>query len=136
MNDGKVLVVDDMEVNLRVAEIILNSYGLGVDCAKSGQEAILCIAVKKIEYDIIFMDYMMEELDGIQTVKKIRNEIGTEYTQRVPIIAYTDRITEENKKEFLDSGFSDFLEKPMKKEKLDKILKKWMGVRQRVKNGA
>jgi CheY-like chemotaxis protein len=70
---------------------------------------------------------MMEELDGIQTVKKIRNEIRTKYARQVPIIAYTDKIDEGNKNEFLDSGFSDFLEKPMKKEKLDMILKKWIG---------
>jgi CheY-like chemotaxis protein len=82
---------------------------------------------KKVEYDIIFMDYMMEELDGIQTVKKIRNEIKSKYARQVPIIAYTDRIDEENKNEFLDSGFSDFLEKPMKKENLEIILEKWIG---------
>jgi CheY-like chemotaxis protein len=127
MNDRKVLVVDDMEVNLKVAAIFLNSYGLEVDCVKSGQEAILRIMNQKVEYDIIFMDYMMEELDGIQTVKKIRSEIRTKYARQVPIIAYTDKINEKNKNEFLDSGFSDFLEKPMKKEKLGIILEKWLG---------
>ncbi|MDR3337210.1 MAG: response regulator [Treponema sp.] len=127
MNNGKVLVVDDTKVNLRIAEIFLNDYGLEVDCAGSGQEAILCIINKKAEYDIVFMDYMMEEFNGIQTVKKIRNEIGIEYAQRVPIIAYTDKINEENIKKFLANGFNDFLEKPIKKENLDKILKKWIG---------
>jgi CheY-like chemotaxis protein len=125
MNNGKALVVDDMKVNLKIAEIFLNSYGLEVDCAGSGQEAILCIINKKAKYDIVFMDYMMKELNGIQTVKKIRHEIGIEYAQQVPIIAYTDKI--KNKRKFLANGFNDFLEKPVKKENLDKILKKWIG---------
>jgi CheY-like chemotaxis protein len=121
------LVVDDIPINLKVAEILLNGHGLQVDCVGSGQEAILCVLKQEVKYDIIFMDYMMAELDGIQTVKKIRNENGTEYAQKVPIIAYTDEINEENKRKFLDSGFNDFLEKPIKKDKLDEILKKWIG---------
>jgi CheY-like chemotaxis protein len=129
MNNGKVLVVDDIEVNLKIAKIFLGGYGLDVDCAKSGKEAILRIMNEEAEYDIIFMDYMMGDLNGIETVKKIRNEIGIEYAKKTPIIAYTDTdtINEENKGKFLDNGFDDFLQKPLEKENLDKILRKWIG---------
>jgi len=126
VKNGKVLVVDDAEVNLKIAENFLRACGLKVECARSGPEAILCITNGRDEYDLVFMDFMMEGLDGIETVKKIRNEIGTEYAQRVPILAYTDQINADNKNNFLDNGFNGFLEKPIRKENLDEVLKRWI----------
>jgi len=118
------LIVDDVEVNLEVAKLYLKPYDLYVELADSGQRAIDFIKNKN-EYDLIFMDHLMPIMDGIETVKIIR-DMGSEYAKNVPIVALTANTEPGNEKVFLENGFSDFISKPIDINKLDYCLKKWI----------
>ena len=123
---GKVLVVDDVVTNLEVARALMTPYNLTIHCLSSGKQAIETIREGKIEYDIVFMDHMMPEIDGIETVRVIRDEIGTEYAKNVPIIALTANALVGNEDMFLNNGFQAFLSKPIDVIKLDKLLSEWI----------
>ena len=120
---AKILIVDDNEVNIQVAQGLMNPYGMSLDCAYSGEEAI--DKIKETKYDLVFMDHMMPELDGVDTTKIIRNLEG-EFYKEVPIVALTANAISEAKAMFLKEGFNDFLAKPIELLKLNLILKKWV----------
>jgi signal transduction histidine kinase/AmiR/NasT family two-component response regulator/HPt (histidine-containing phosphotransfer) domain-containing protein len=123
---ARVLVVDDVSTNLDVARGMLMPYELTIDCVASGREAIALIREEKVKYDAVFMDHMMPEMDGIETVRIIRNKIESEYAKTVPIIALTANAILGNDKLFLENGFQDFLTKPIDMTKLDTVLMKWV----------
>jgi len=115
---GRVLIVDDVETNLYVAKGLLAPYGLSVETAQSGFEAIEKIKDGAV-YDIIFMDHFMPEMDGIVTTKKAR-ELG--YTQ--PIVALTANALAGQAEMFMTSGFDDFISKPIDIRQLNAVLNK------------
>jgi PAS domain S-box-containing protein len=119
---GKVLVVDDMEMNLYVSKGMLSPYGLQIDTALSGPEAIE--KIKHISYDLVFMDHMMPVMDGIEATREIR-KLGKEY-ETLPIVALTANAVSGVKEMFLANGFDGFLSKPISAQGLDDILKEWM----------
>ncbi|MDR2503915.1 MAG: response regulator [Deltaproteobacteria bacterium] len=123
---GKVLVVDDMPTNIDVTRGLLAPYGLFVDQAGSGSKAVEMIRARKVSYDLIFMDHMMPVMDGIETVRVIREEIGTDYAREVPIIALTANAMAGNKEMFAQHGFNGFLAKPIDVIQLDAELKLWI----------
>jgi CheY-like chemotaxis protein len=123
---ARILVVDDVSINLDVAAGMMLPYGMTVDCVTSGREAIRLVREEKVKYDAIFMDHMMPDLDGIETVKIIRNEIDSDYAKNVPIIALTANAIVGNEKMFLESGFQAFLTKPIDTVKLDAQLNRWV----------
>ncbi|MCL2009689.1 MAG: ATP-binding protein [Synergistaceae bacterium] len=123
---GKVLVVDDVPTNLDVAKGLMLPYGVTVDFADSGKEAIEIIREKKTLYDIVFMDYMMPGMDGMEAVAVIRNDLGTEYARTVPIVALTANALVGNREIFLARGFDDFMAKPIDTMKLDIVLNQWV----------
>jgi CheY-like chemotaxis protein/anti-sigma regulatory factor (Ser/Thr protein kinase) len=123
---GKALVVDDLETNLDVMKGLLMPYGLQVDTVSSGREAIERIRVEEVRYDLVFMDHMMPEMDGVEAVRIIRNEIGSPYARQVPIIALTANAVEGNREMFLNSGFNDFISKPIDIKRLDMVLNQWI----------
>lgn len=120
---ARVLVVDDVEINLVVAASLMEPYGLTVDCVGGGKEALRRVSEAEIKYDAIFMDHMMPEIDGMEVVRRIREEIGTEYAANVPIIALTANALVGNEEMFLRNGFQAFLSKPIDSSRLDEILK-------------
>ena len=117
---GKVLIVDDIETNLTIAEDLLSPYGLEIETATSGFTVI-----EKIEngntYDVIFMDHMMPLMDGIETTNKLR-----EMTYKGVIIALTANALTGNDEMFKQKGFDDFLSKPIDIRKLDAALTKYV----------
>jgi len=113
---GNVLVVDDVETNIYVAVGLLKLYKLQIDTAMSGYEAIDTIKKGKV-YDIVFMDHMMPEMDGMETVKILR-ESG--YT--APIIALTANAVFGQADMFLQNGFDDFISKPIDIRQLNSVL--------------
>ena len=117
---GKVLVVDDVETNLYVAHGLLEPYKLKIDMAKSGFEALYLVKAGK-KYDIIFMDHMMPQMDGIETTQKIRalNYDGT-------IVALTANAMAGNDEMFKQNGFDGFIPKPINIQQLDQILIKYI----------
>ena len=121
MSYAKVLVVDDMTTNLDVAAGMLRKYKMQVDCVTSGKEAVERIADKKTIYNAIFMDHVMPEMDGMEATKKIR-ALGTEYAEKIPIIALTANAIAGNEKMFLENGFDAFLPKPINIMTLDSVV--------------
>lgn len=107
-----VLVVDDNRMNIRVIEGLLKEYQIKVTHAASGQEALK--AIERMCYDFVFMDHMMPEMDGVETLHRIRDKAGN-YYKRVPVIALTANAAPGNREMFLEEGFSDFVAKPDRK---------------------
>ncbi|MCL2357724.1 MAG: ATP-binding protein [Defluviitaleaceae bacterium] len=114
---GKVLIVDDVESNLFVAKGLMMPYGLSVETASSGFETIHKIKEEGKVYDIIFMDHMMPDLDGIETAKRLR-EIGYEE----PIVALTANTIIGQAELFMSNGFAGFISKPIDMMRLNGYL--------------
>lgn len=124
-NQYKVLVVDDNLINRKVAIGLLENYGFDLSEAASGPEAIEL--VKKTKFDMIFMDHMMPEMDGIEAVRRIRRECG-ENGKTPVIIALTANAASGVKETFLKNGFQDFIAKPLDRKPLNAILSEWAPV--------
>ena len=117
---GRVLVVDDINTNLKVAKGLLSKYELIIETALSGYEAL-----EKVEsgeaYDIIFMDHMMPKISGIETTQELRKN-----GYKGIIVALTANALVGNKEKYQDKGFNDFITKPIDTKKLDDVLKKYI----------
>ena len=131
---ARLLVVDDVNTNLKVAKGLLSSYKATVDTALSGAEAIELVkhsAMHDKEYDIIFMDHMMPDMDGIETTAAIRawevqqEDLGIS-RNAIPIIALTANAVAGMKEMFLAKGFNDFIGKPIDTARLDELLIRWI----------
>jgi signal transduction histidine kinase/CheY-like chemotaxis protein len=120
---ARLLVVDDIATNLQVAEGLLAPYLVTVDTCLSGSQSIEL--VKCNEYDIIFMDHMMPEMDGIEATDAIRALEGGRF-RTVPIIALTANAVVGMREMFIKNGFNDFLSKPIDISKLDEMLGRWI----------
>ena len=120
--NARVLLVDDNEINLIVAEELLKHYDIKVDAALSGKEAISLS--KEHSYDLIFMDHMMPEMDGIETTANIRSL--SDYYSKVPIIALTANAVVGVKEFFISNKLDDYLSKPIEIKDLNEILLKWL----------
>jgi signal transduction histidine kinase/CheY-like chemotaxis protein len=129
---ARVLIVDDISINLKVAEGLISPYEAKVDTALSGANAIEL--VKQHEYDIIFMDHMMPEMDGVEAAALIRALAG-DYYRKVPIIALTANAVSGMKEMFLEKGFNDYISKPIEIAKLDDAMVRWIPVEKRIKAG-
>ncbi|WP_436517376.1 PAS domain S-box protein [Ekhidna sp. To15] len=117
----KILLVDDNDVNRKVASSIMLKSGCQVEEAYDGFHAIE--KVEQENYDLIFMDIQMPKMDGIKAtheVRKLRNGGNT------PIIAMTAYSMEEDRERFLNAGLDDYLAKPIKAEMLIDKIKKWV----------
>jgi len=126
---ARILVVDDIATNLKVVEGLLAPYKAQVDTCLNGLQAIEL--VKHKEYDIIFMDHMMPDMDGIETTAVIRLWEKEQHKNgvmrnKIPIIALTANAVVGMREMFIKNGFNDFLSKPIDVSKLDEILDKWM----------
>ena len=121
--DTHFLVVDDNEINLLVAENVLAEYGAAITTAASGMAAVEL--VKSHHYDIIFMDHMMPELDGVDTTKLIRGLTGARF-QPVPIVALTANVVGDVKDMFLENGMNDFLPKPLETREIERVIAQWL----------
>jgi len=117
---GSVLIVDDVETNIYVAKGLLMPYQIKTDSASSGKETI-----KKVQdgetYDIIFMDHMMPEMDGVETTRLLRI-IGYDK----PIVALTANAVSGQAEVFLNNGFDDYISKPIDVRHLNMILNKYV----------
>ena len=123
--DARILVVDDINTNLIIADGLLMSYKVQTDLCLSGAEAIEAMAT--VRYDLVFMDHMMPEMDGIETTTLIRAmDISNPYYRDVPIVALTANSVLGTKEMFMANGFNDFLSKPIDKGQLNSVLKRWI----------
>jgi CheY-like chemotaxis protein len=149
--NARLLIVDDIATNLRVAEGLMAPYNAKIDTCLSGAEAIEL--VKRNKYDIIFMDHMMPEMDGIEATTIIRawekeqQENSASFTEsetrsnnsnlrrQITIIALTANAVVGMKEMFIKNGFNDFISKPVDVSKLDEILNHWIPKEKKTVNG-
>ena len=122
--EARILIVDDNLVNLKVAKGIIGSYGGQIELSESGIDAI-----KRLQngehYDILFIDHMMPEMDGVETVIRIRS-MNSDYARNVPIVALTANVAGEDKSLFVDAGMNDLLSKPIDTHSLAKIMRTYI----------
>ena len=119
--DAEVLVVDDNTVNLTIAEGLLKPLKMKIQTAVSGREALE--KAKRQHFDIIFMDHMMPEMDGIEATHLIRELEGYEDS---PIIALSANAIGDIREKFLSEGMSDFVPKPIELHTLVSKVKQWL----------
>lgn len=119
---AEILVVDDNAINLTVVKGLLNPLQMKIDTALSGKDAVLMVTDKR--YDIIFMDHMMPEMDGVETTRVIRRLLGN--NGQVPIIALTANAVEGTAQMFIDEGMNDFVTKPIEMRVILAKLRKWL----------
>ncbi len=121
-SNAKILAVDDIEVNLMVVEAILDDYGIVPTHVLSGQAALDLIQTEN--FDLILMDQMMPEMDGVETTAKIREY--NDYYKNVPIIALTANALVGNDTALLSMGFNGYLSKPIDVTLFNKCLTRWL----------
>jgi signal transduction histidine kinase/CheY-like chemotaxis protein/HPt (histidine-containing phosphotransfer) domain-containing protein len=119
--EARILVVDDNKMNLTVILQLLKKTKIQIDTAESGIECI-GLAAKK-QYDLILMDHMMPNMDGVETLAKLKERIRGFCT---PVIALTANAIAGAKDMYLAYGFQDYLSKPIKSERLEKELLEWI----------
>ena len=122
VKDKLVLVVDDNKINLKVAERLLETYGVKTECVESG---FICIDNLKNgkKYDLILMDDMMPRMSGVETLKKIKSEIKD---FNIPVIALTANALTGMKEKYISDGFDDYLAKPINKEQLNRVINEYL----------
>lgn len=118
---AKVLVVDDVPMNIKVVQALLKKTQINIDTTTNGNEAFEMCKNKK--YDVILMDHMMPEPDGIATLKMIREE---GLNKDSCVIVLTANAINGVEKEYLEVGFADYMSKPVKGEVLEKMLMKYL----------
>ncbi|MBP5605785.1 MAG: response regulator [Ruminiclostridium sp.] len=116
---GRILIVDDAEMNREVIKALLAPYVSGTDEAENGEEAVKMISENK--YDIVLMDHMMPIMDGIEAAKKIRSMEG-EYYKKLPIIALSASDSPEKTELFLEAGMDAAATKPVVIKELLKLM--------------
>ena len=120
---ARVLIVDDNEVNLKVACGLLRPYHMQLMTVTGGEAAISFLKSKDI--DLVLMDHMMPVMDGVEATQIIRG-MPDEYFKKLPIIALTANAVNGAREMFLESGFNDFIAKPIELTSLDKAMKNWL----------
>ena len=120
-NGARVLVVDDNELNIKVASTLLKKYNFVIDSAHSGLECINKIN-KGEKYDIVFLDDMMPKMNGRETIKRLKSDDN----YKIPTIALTANAITGMKEEYLSCGFDDYLSKPIEKTELERVIKTYI----------
>lgn len=119
-----VLIVDDNPINCKVISRSMGYYGMAVDVAAGGLESIeMC---RKKQYDLVFMDQMMPEVDGIEAMKRIRELDGYGYSEKSKIIVLTANAIEGVREELIAEGFDEYLSKPINFRELEMVLEKFL----------
>ncbi|MDD6215336.1 MAG: ATP-binding protein [Roseburia sp.] len=125
--DARVLIVDDVMLNLQVAKGLLEVMKMQIDTAESGQEAI--DLTLQNHYDLILMDHMMPGMDGIAATREIRklaDTTGDSYYKKVPILALTANALSGMREKFLQEGMQDYISKPVEEKTLVDAVTKWL----------
>ncbi len=121
--DARILVVDDVPMNLKVLCELLKSTRIQIDTAESGKECLRDITLKK--YHMIFMDHMMPEMDGIETLKNMKWVAENKNTD-TPVIMLTANAIIGARDEYFSAGFADYLAKPVKEAELEQMIRKYL----------
>ena len=120
---AKILIVDDHLINLKVATGLMQPYNMQIKTAQSGPEAIELLRAQDI--DLVFMDHMMANMDGVEVTGIIRGMEG-EYYKKLPIVALTANALNGAREMYMAAGFNDFLAKPIELSALDRVLRAYL----------
>ena len=120
---ASVLVVDDVEMNLKVFKALLKDTNISIDTAISGEECLSLIT--QFKYDMIFLDHMMPEMDGVETYRKMKAN-DSSLNKNTPVIMLTANAISGAKEEYLKEGFTDYLSKPIKMSALEAQLYQYL----------
>ena len=121
---GRILVVEDNVVNQKIVLGMLRSLGFQADLAVNGAEALVVVGAQ--EFDLVFMDFQMPEVDGYEATRRIR---VLENDQRhLPIVAMTANAMEGDEERCFEAGMDEFLPKPVRIQALNAVLRKWLVV--------
>ncbi|WP_394242217.1 response regulator [Vibrio astriarenae] len=123
--NARVLVVDDVTTNQIVLQSLLKKHGISVDKAKSGVEALAALR-SQAEYDLVFMDCLMPEMDGYEATQEIRNTDNVNINHSIPVIAMTANAMQGDRDKCIAAGMDDYLTKPINKKALSDALDKWL----------
>ncbi|MCR4806258.1 MAG: response regulator [Lachnospiraceae bacterium] len=117
----RALIVDDEDMNLVVASGLFKDYGMITDVAGSGKEAIS--KFRDNDYDVIFMDHMMPEMDGVEAMKRLK-ALGRETGREVAIVALTANAVSGAREMFISEGFDGFIAKPIELTEYERVMKR------------
>ncbi len=123
--EARILIVDDHEMNLKVAKGLLAPLKMQIDTAGNGKEAVEM--VMQNHYEMVFMDHMMPVMDGVEATQAIRSLEG-DYYKELPIIALSANATVEAREMFRENGFFDFVPKPIKVKEITACIRKWLPI--------
>lgn len=121
--DAKILVVDDVTMNLKVVEGLLKATKIQIDTAVNGSECLEC--VKTTPYQMIFLDHMMPEMDGLETLEHMKN-LADNPNAQTPVIMLTANAIVGAKEEYIEAGFTDYLTKPIRETELLEMILKYL----------
>lgn len=121
--DVRILVVDDVPSNLLVVQQLLKRTKMKVDLAKRGSDGLKMVAKKN--YQLIFLDHMMPEMDGIETLKRIK-ELPDNPNKDVPVVVMTANAVTGSREKYLEAGFTDYIAKPVDHVSLEKMVLKYL----------
>lgn len=121
--DAKILLVDDNRVNRKVFCGLLKQTKVNITDVGSGKECLEMVVKEK--FDVIFLDHMMPEMDGVETLQNMK-KMEENLCRETPIVMLTANAIAGAKEKYIEAGFDDFLAKPIEQEKLDEIMRKWI----------
>ncbi len=121
--DASILVVDDVPVNLQIIKLLLKKTKINVDMAASGEECLE--KYRENQYDMVFLDHMMPQMDGIETIVELQKTEKYK-EEKTPIIILTANAIQGADKEYMAVGFSDYMTKPVQVQELEKMLIKYL----------
>ena len=121
---ARVLVVEDNNTNQAVARGMLAKFGIDIDVADNGREAIS--ALTQLPYDLVFMDCQMPVMDGFTATDRIRDTQSSVRDHTIPVIAMTANAMQGDRNRCLEAGMDDYIAKPVDPAKLDRVLQQWL----------
>jgi CheY-like chemotaxis protein len=129
---AKILIAEDSRVNQMILTRVLKQIGLYADVVSSGSEAV--VAVENNHYDIVIMDVVMPEMDGIEATRTITDKYPV--ADRPKIVALTADTSDREKERCRDAGMDDYLSKPVRLDELYSVLAQWIQFQIRPVRGA
>ena len=120
---ARILIVDDMEMNLKVIKGLLKETEIQIDTCTSGKDAL--VRVCNVAYDVILLDHMMPEMDGIETFRRMKT-LPDNQNKSTPVIMLTANAVSGARDEYMAEGFDQYLSKPIESVNLDKMLRKYL----------
>jgi len=121
---ARVLVVEDNAINQKVAQGLLKKFGVQVDLAANGEEALN--SLENLPFDLVFMDCQMPVMDGYEATQRIRHPESNVLNRDLPIVAMTANSMEGDREKCLGVGMNDFISKPINPNKVQETLKRWL----------